>query len=42
MPPAPPYPVALPERYRDTPYDELPAGLRARVDAATPTETPAP
>ena len=34
--PVPPYEgVQLPERFRQTPYDELPPGLKIKVDRAT-------
>lgn len=39
--PTPPYAASLPARFAETPFDELPKGLQARVlDAITPEETP--
>jgi hypothetical protein len=35
MGPTPPFDY-LPQRYRNTPYDELPTPLRRQVDLATP------
>ena len=35
--PQPPYPVPVPDRYADTPFADLPIGLRVRIRTAMET-----
>lgn len=40
--PSPPYSVTLPERFQDTPYLDLPAAMKKRVDEHPNIVAPVP